>query len=119
MTISVEAPQLNSKDKFTYGIVGLDREGPYSIRRRYSDFDLLRKRLAQRWLGVYLPPISGKRADNNPLYLLKFFESSTDESKYAETRRRFLKYFCEGVASRPCLYYCDIFQLFLRGGPDF
>jgi hypothetical protein len=119
--ITVEEPVLNEHgfSYFTYNVVGIDREGPFSVRRRYSDFDLLRKKLAQRWLGIYVPPISGKRAESNPLFLLKLFESNTNEAKYAETRRRFLKYFCQGVAIRPYLYYCDLFQIFLRGGPDF
>lgn len=63
--ITVEEPILYEKDAFnyfTYSVVGKDREGPFAIRRRYSDFDLLRKRLCQRWLGIYIPPISGKRA---------------------------------------------------------
>jgi len=36
--------------------------GAFDVRRRYSDFDLLRKKLTQRWIGIYVPPISGKRA---------------------------------------------------------
>ena len=71
VVISVENPQ-QEDSHFTYQIVGTDREGPFNIRRRYSDFDLLRKKLCQRWLGVYIPPISGKRSDKNPLYFLKF-----------------------------------------------
>ena len=74
--------------------------------------------MCQRWLGIYIPPISGKRAENNPLYVLKIFDNSNEE-KYAETRRKFLKYFCEGIAVRPYLYNCDLFQLFIRGGPDY
>ena len=77
--ISVEDPQKNEKDKWTYSIVGSDHEGSFSIRRRYSDFDYLRRKLSQRWIGIYIPPISGKRADNNPLYLLKVFDNKTSE----------------------------------------
>ncbi len=39
--------------------------------------------------------------------------------KYVETRTRFLRYFCKGIAARPYLYYCDIFQLFLKASGDF
>lgn len=68
---------------------------------------------------MYIPPISGKRAENNPLYVLKYFENNKDEGRYAETRQRFLKYFCQGIAIRPYLYQSDIFQLFIRGGNNF
>jgi len=63
---------------FTYNIAGEDRNGPFLVRRRYSDFDLLRKRLSQNWLGIYLPPLPGKRADKNPFYFLTIFESKAN-----------------------------------------
>jgi hypothetical protein len=82
ISITVEDPQLNDS-YFTYKVIGTDREGPFEVRRRYSDFDLLRKRMSQRWVGIYLPPISGKRADNNFLHALNVFDDKNNEAKYA------------------------------------
>jgi len=94
--------------------------GSFSVRRRYRDFDLLRKRLTQRWQGIYIPPISGKRSEDNFMHVFKMFgNDEAAEVKYAENRKRFLRYFCQGIAIRPYLYYCDLFQIFLRGGPDY
>jgi hypothetical protein len=39
--------------------------------------------------------------------------------KYADSRMKFLRYFCEGIAARPYLFYCDLFQLFIRGAADY
>lgn len=75
--ISVSDPELNNKDNFySYKIMGTDKDGPFEVRRRYSEFDLLRKKLCHRWLGIYIPPISGKRSDSNPLYVFKFIDSN-------------------------------------------
>ena len=65
ISISVDEPIKNESETFgffTYSIVGVDMHGVFAIRRRYRDFDLLRRKLSQRWLGIYIPPISGKRS---------------------------------------------------------
>lgn len=127
ITIAVSEPLLDESATFSYFtflISGTDAHGTFNIRRRYKDFDHLRRKLSQRWAGIYVPPISGKRSDKNPLHLFRLVEGSkankkTSEQRYAQTRRRFLNYFCEGVALRPYLFYCDLFQTFLRGGTDY
>jgi len=52
---------------------------------------------------------------------MKVFESESNnkELRYTEVRRRFLKYFCDGIAIRPFYFYCDLFQIFIRSGPNF
>ena len=120
-------PVLDESETFsfyTYLISGSDGHGEFTTRRRYSDFDLLRRKLAVRWAGIYIPPISGKRSDKDPLHIFRLIEGSKankkeSEQRYALTRRRFLNYFCEGIALRPYLFYCDLFQTFLRGSDNF
>eukprot|EP00966_Prymnesium_polylepis_P128329 2967947-Prymnesium_polylepis.1 len=44
----------------TLAPAGHPKEGVYDVRRRYSDFDLLRATLASRYEGMILPPLPGK-----------------------------------------------------------
>jgi hypothetical protein len=41
-----------------------------STRLVYSD---TKKKLSERIIGIYLPPLPGKRAEKNPLYFLTIF----------------------------------------------
>lgn len=45
-----------------YKIVGKLGEEQFIIMRRYKEFDVLRKRLEERWPGFYIPPIPKKKA---------------------------------------------------------
>jgi hypothetical protein len=40
-----------------YTVEGLDSQGPFSVKRRFNDFTLLRKVLLARWPGCYIPCI--------------------------------------------------------------
>jgi len=42
-------------------IQGSDKNGPFEVVRRYSDFDKIRHVLGKRWPGVYIPPIPSKK----------------------------------------------------------
>ena len=43
-------------------ITGVDKSGSFEIRRRFSDFYLLRDGLLHTWPGLYVPPIPDKKA---------------------------------------------------------
>jgi hypothetical protein len=61
-------------------VAGFDNQGPFAVRRRYKDFDLLRRKLAQRWLGIYIPPISGKRSESNFMHVFKMLGGSDEKA---------------------------------------
>lgn len=45
-----------------YKVMGRWRDEQFIIIRRYKEFNLLRKRLEERWPGFYIPPIPPKKA---------------------------------------------------------
>lgn len=44
-----------------YNIVGNDETESYDVMRRYSEFNFLRKKLNERWPGVFIPAIPTKQ----------------------------------------------------------
>jgi hypothetical protein len=63
-TIEVCEPQIKNKatGKYhIYKVVGKDYLGPFEAFRRYSEFDILRKVLYSRFLGLYVPPLPEKK----------------------------------------------------------
>lgn len=46
----------------TYLVTGVDPHGQFQVRRRFREFLLLRNKLVERFLGIYVPPIPSKRA---------------------------------------------------------
>jgi len=62
----VEKPmKMNAGEFVTYEVVGYDMKGDFQVRKRYSDFFLLRKTLRERWPGFYIPTIPPKKAIGN------------------------------------------------------
>lgn len=65
IVISITDPILvnHSGSSFvTYKLTGVDQKGAFENKRRYRDFFLLREKLVERWPGLYIPPISSKKA---------------------------------------------------------
>ena len=62
-------------------------ENQIILKKRYSDFFTLRKKLVQRWPGVYIPNIPPKKAIGNL------------DNSIIETRQRILNKFCEKLIS--------------------
>lgn len=58
---SVQRPVKESEDYISYEMSGYDAEGQFCIRKRYSDFDQLRRVLCKRWPGFYIPTIPPKK----------------------------------------------------------
>lgn len=67
-TIAVTEPCMHTDTTISYVsylVVGSDGKVPFSVRRRYRDFHLLREKLVEKWPGLYVPPISSKKATVN------------------------------------------------------
>jgi hypothetical protein len=45
-----------------YMVKGHDKNGPFDIKRRYSDFFELRKKLLENWPGIFIPAVPGKKS---------------------------------------------------------
>lgn len=61
---AVEKPMKN-QDFITYEVVGYDMKGSFQVRKRYSDFYVLRQTIKERWPGYYIPAIPPKKAIGN------------------------------------------------------
>mmetsp|Transcript_80523 Transcript_80523/g.93947 ORF Transcript_80523/g.93947 Transcript_80523/m.93947 type:complete len:427 (+) Transcript_80523:52-1332(+) len=85
-----------------YKIQGNDSNGEVNIERRYSQFTALRNVLLERWPGIYIPPLPGKKLMGN-----------TDPANIEE-RRAALEVFLNNCIEIPHLYLSEEFQLFLR-----
>lgn len=60
----VQKPMKNN-DYVTYEVLGYDMKGTFQVRKRYSDFYMLRDALRERWPGYYIPAIPPKKAIGN------------------------------------------------------
>lgn len=76
------------------------------INRRYSDFFALRKKLCERWPGIYIPNIPKKKAVGNL------------EIKTILSRTKLLNLFSERLAKYDYLLSSEEFNLFLSDQPN-
>ena len=60
----VQKPMKNN-DYITYEVIGYDMKGEFQVRKRYSDFYMLRDQLREKWPGFYIPAIPPKKAIGN------------------------------------------------------
>ena len=91
-----------SADHVVYTVFGRDRQGKFEIYRRYSDFFTLRELFADRWPGLYIPPIPAKRTFKNT------------NVNFVNERCFLLNLFIRQVARCPYLVESDEFQIFVR-----
>ena len=56
---------MKNNDYITYEVIGYDMKGNFQVRKRYSDFFMLRDSLRERWPGYYIPAIPPKKAIGN------------------------------------------------------
>lgn len=76
------------------------------VIRRYSDFFNLRRKLLERWPGVFIPAIPPKKAVGN-----------LDEDTI-ETRMRLLNSFCYKISKSSFLFESEEVKLFQAVNPD-
>ena len=79
---------------------------PEPLNRRYRDFDALRKKLVERWPGVYIPNIPGKKVINNT------------ETKTINMRMRLINRFLDKLSKINYLYNSEETQLIKSNSPD-
>lgn len=71
------------------------------IYKRYSDFDNLRQKLAERWPGIYIPNVPHKKIVGNL------------ETSFIELRCRQLDTFSNKLCKMPYLFFSDEVKYFL------
>ena len=93
----IENPQKIEKNKLgvyiSYTLNGTDITE--QMARRYSDFFALYEKLIQRWPGIYVPRIPGKKITKNT------------SRKMIKRRMRLLNRFCLNLSNIDYLYSCD------------
>mmetsp|Transcript_10983 Transcript_10983/g.10894 ORF Transcript_10983/g.10894 Transcript_10983/m.10894 type:complete len:244 (+) Transcript_10983:153-884(+) len=85
-----------------YKILGIHKDEEFTICRRYKEFDLLHKRLEERWPGFYIPPIPKKNT------------FSKMDSKVVTERTYLLNIFLNELADRKFLWDSDEVALFVK-----
>ena len=89
-------------DYFQYTVFGTDRLGRFEIFRRYSDFSILRELYADRFPGLYVPPLPPKQ---------KF---GTSNHEFVDERCFLLNMFIRQMARCPYLVESEEFYIFVR-----
>jgi|JI9StandDraft_1071089.scaffolds.fasta_scaffold130042_1 sorting nexin-1/2 len=95
-----------SKKYVVYDVIGRDKHGDFNVKRRYSEFAELRKKLTENWPGYFIPPIPEKKATGN----------TTPE--FIKMRQHFLDHFMSRCARMVHIFYSEEMQGFLRGAGD-
>ncbi|EGR30312.1 PX domain protein, partial [Ichthyophthirius multifiliis] len=85
-----------------YTIKGEDSKGNFEIQRRFSDFDMFRKTLLQRWPSCFIPPIPPKKVVGNM------------DNAFIEDRRLNLEQFLIRLSQLQYLWYNEETQIFIR-----
>lgn len=91
---------------------GQDESTTFSIHRRYRDFRALRDCYAEKWPGVFIPPVPGKVT-----FVLS--TQGNTEPNFILIRKHLLEVFLQKIVSVPFLYGSEEFQLFIRSSTDF
>ncbi len=89
-----------------YTVTGVDSEGPFEDQRRYKEFFALRNTLAQRWPGIYIPPIPEKKLVGN------------NDDEFVEERRSLLERFMKECGKYEYVTHSKEFKLFAREKGD-
>ena len=76
------------------------------VTRRFSDFFALRKKLRERWPGVYIPNIPPKKAVGNL------------ETSVINSRTRLLNVFCQKLSQFTFLFESEEVKLFQSDQPE-
>ncbi|KAG2602123.1 hypothetical protein PVAP13_5KG656400 [Panicum virgatum] len=84
-------------------------EGPEKIViRRYSDFEWLHDRLAEKYKGIFIPPLPEKNA----------VEKFRFSKEFIELRRQALDLFVNRIASHPELKQSEVLRVFLQADEE-
>jgi hypothetical protein len=105
--VIVENPQIKdggtfSKKYTVYDVTGRDRNGNFSVKRRYNEFNELRKKLVENWPGYFIPPIPEKKSTGNT------------DPEFVKERQHMLNHFMVRCAKMQHIFYSDEMQMFIR-----
>ena len=103
---AVEKPMKINNDYITYEVSGYDMKGNFTIRKRYSDFYLLRTALREKWPGYYIPAIPPKKALGNM------------DVDFIKARLSFLDNFVKQLGQYSFLVESFEFSCFVRNSGD-
>ena len=103
----VSNPEIKDSMKkyVTYSLSGKAISG-LKLSRRFSDFYALRKKLLERWPGVYIPNIPPKKAVGNL------------DDEVIKMRTRILNSFCYKLSQIPYLFESEEVKVFQSNSPD-
>ena len=79
---------------------------PEPVSRRYRDFDALRKKLVERWPGVFIPNIPHKKTVGNK------------DKEIVGMRIEMINRFCKKLSKIPYLFNSDEMELFLQNSSN-
>ncbi len=79
-----------------------DRNGGFNVKRRYNDFNELRKKLVENWPGFFIPPIPEKKTTGNT------------DPEFVRQRQHMLNHFMVRCAKMQHIFYSDEMQMFIR-----
>lgn len=89
-------------DFIVYTCNGILMRTRFEIYRRYSDFATLRESLCERFPGLYVPPIPGKKVYGNT------------KNSFVEERCFLLNMFLKQLSRCPYLVESQEFEIFVR-----
>ena len=107
IVVKVDNPQMKDGGTFgknytVYDVTGSDRNGSFNVKRRYNEFNELRKKLVENWPGFFIPPIPEKKATGNT------------NPEFVKQRQHMLNHFMVRCARMQHIFYSDEMQMFLR-----
>ena len=103
----VSDPVINKEGVIGYTTYQLQgTKVPEPVSRRYRDFDALRKKLVERWPGVFIPNIPHKKTVGNT------------EKEVVGLRVEMINRFCKKLSKIPYLFNSDEMELFLQNSSN-
>lgn len=107
IVVRVDNPQMKDGGTFgknytVYDVSGSDRNGTFNVKRRYNEFNELRRKLVENWPGYFIPPIPEKKTTGNT------------DPEFVKQRQHMLDHFMVRCAKMQHIFYSDEMQMFLR-----
>ena len=103
----VSDPVINKEGVTSYTSYQLQgTKVPEPVSRRYRDFDALRKKLVERWPGVFIPNIPHKKTVGNK------------DKEIVGMRIEMINRFCKKLSKIPYLFNSDEMELFLQNSSN-
>ena len=107
IVVRVDNPQMKDGGAFgknytVYDVTGSDRNGTFTVKRRYNEFNELRRKLVENWPGYFIPPIPEKKTTGNT------------NPEFVKQRQHMLDHFMTRCAKMQHIFYSDEMQMFLR-----